>query len=114
MTVNANTRRIVELLQQKPPLKHVEIAKQVGVDRRRVYQVQKYLEENGGYREFDPGKLVWFRSRRGWSLRELARRAEVNVSQISRWETKKASPWMPQWRKLATALGVRPEDLSKR
>ncbi len=73
MTISENTRRIAELLQQRPPLKHADIAKLVGVDRRRVYQVRKYLDANGSYQEFDAGAMNWLRSLHGWSLRELGR-----------------------------------------
>jgi predicted transcriptional regulator len=114
MTVNANTKKIAELLQQSPGLSHSEIAKQVGVDRRRVYQVRKYLAEHGDFREFDPERLNYWRSERGWSFRETARRAGVSVSQISRWEFGKSQPRVPQWRRLATALGVKPAELRKR
>lgn len=114
MTLNPKTRQIADLLKQKPELKHAEIAKQVGVDRRRVYQVGKYLAEHGDFREFDPEKLNYWRSERGWSFRETARRAGVSVSQISRWEFGKSQPRVPQWRRLATALGVKPAELRKR
>jgi len=114
MTVNDNTRRIAELLRQRPEMRHADIAKEVGVDRRRVYQVRKYLSENGAYQNFSSERLIHYRSFRKWSLRETARRAGVNVSQISRWETNKSEPWKAQWDKLAAALGVKPSDLRKK
>jgi ribosome-binding protein aMBF1 (putative translation factor) len=114
MTLNANTQKIAALLQQKPPLSHSEIAKQVGVDRRRVYQVRKYLAEHGECTNFDPKKLNYWRSYWGWSLRETARRAKVSVSQISRWESGKSQPQVAQWKRLATGLGIRPSELRKR
>ena len=113
MTVNARTQKIVELLQQRG-LSHSDIAKQVGVDRRRVYQVSKYLESNGDFRDFSAERLIHYRGMLQWSLRETARRAQVSPSQISRWETGKSSPWPAQWRKLAAALGVEPKALRKK
>jgi len=114
MTVNANTRRIAELLQHNPGMRQADIAKEVGVDRRRVYQVRKYLNENGDYREFSAERLIHFRSILKWSLRETARRAGVSPSQISRWETRKSHPREKELVKLAAGLGVRPSDLRKK
>ncbi|MFS0894811.1 helix-turn-helix domain-containing protein [Microbacterium sp. 179-I 3D3 NHS] len=51
-------------------------------------------------------RLHRFRKRSGWSLRDLAERAEVSVGYISQVERGKAEPSIAVLRRLAAALGI--------
>lgn len=52
------------------------------------------------------------RVQRGLSQAALARRARVHPADVSRWESGHAIPYRGQVRRLARALGVRPEELA--
>ncbi len=51
-------------------------------------------------------KLRTERERRGWSKAELARRARVDQSFVSKVEARRQVPYPSQLKRLATALGV--------
>ena len=111
MTLNPTTRRIQKLL-ATTDLTQSQIAREVGVDRRRVLQVRKYVDENP-YTEFDGQKLKARREALGLSMSRLAAKLRVYTSQVSRWESGKQTPWPNQWRKICRALGCYVENLEK-
>lgn len=51
------------------------------------------------------------RLRRGWSQTQLAARADMSSSDVSRFETGRAIPYPVQARRLARALGITPDEL---
>jgi len=50
------------------------------------------------------------RERRGWSKAELARRAKIDQSTLSRIEAARLRPYGPQLRRLQRALGIKAAD----
>jgi transcriptional regulator with XRE-family HTH domain len=56
-------------------------------------------------------RLRKLRVRRGLSQAGLARRARVHPADVSRFESGYARPYPGQLRRIARALGVRPEEL---
>lgn len=51
------------------------------------------------------------RQEKGWSISELARRARIHPSDMSRIEAGRATPYKPQVTRLARALKINSEDL---
>ena len=51
------------------------------------------------------------RKEKGWSMVELAIKAKVGYSNLSRWEKQQQMPCRSTAEKLATALGTSVEDL---
>lgn len=111
MTVNDTTRRIRFLL-RTTDMTQSEIAREVGVQRQRVLQVRKDIDENP-YREFDGLKLKAKREELGWSMSALACKLRVHTSQVSRWEAGKQTPWPNMWRKICKVLGIYVQDLEQ-
>lgn len=56
--------------------------------------------------------LESLRTERGWSMRELARRAGVDVSQVHHWERETHMPRADTMRKIVAALDVTCEDVA--
>jgi transcriptional regulator with XRE-family HTH domain len=111
MTTNATTRRIQTLL-RTTDLTQSEIAREVGVQRQRVLQVRKGIDENP-YQDFDGSKLKERREKLGWSMSRMAVRLGVHTSQVSRWEAGKQAPRPNQWRKICRVLRCFVQDLEK-
>lgn len=111
MTLSLKTRRIQYLL-ERTDMTQSQIARAVGVDRRRVLQVRKYIDLNP-YTEFDGQKLRVRREALNLSMSRLAAKLRVHASQVSRWEAGKQTPWPNQWRKIVKALNCYVEDLEK-
>jgi transcriptional regulator with XRE-family HTH domain len=53
------------------------------------------------------------RRRRGWTQLDLAYRADVPISELSRIETGQSRPYPAYAQRLAATLGLEPEDLQK-
>ena len=53
------------------------------------------------------------REARGWSRAELARRAVLNATTVGWVETGRFRPYSAQVKKLARALGLKPEELER-
>jgi transcriptional regulator with XRE-family HTH domain len=53
------------------------------------------------------------RLRRGWRLLDLAFHANVPLSELSRIETGHAKPYPAYAERLATVLGLKPEELTQ-
>ena len=51
------------------------------------------------------------RERRGWSQFELAKAVDVTTSAVYSWEAGRATPKVPQLRKLAETFAVRMDDI---
>lgn len=64
-----------------------------------------------GVRHFSGARLRRLRERRGWSVDDLAGKADVSRQAISSWETAKALPTPALLKKIAAALQVSIEDL---
>jgi transcriptional regulator with XRE-family HTH domain len=58
-------------------------------------------------------RITWERRRRGWSQAKLARRADVDQSLLSKFESERQRPYPRQLRRLARALGV-PREFASR
>ncbi|MCB9798029.1 MAG: helix-turn-helix transcriptional regulator [Alphaproteobacteria bacterium] len=56
-------------------------------------------------------RIRWLRGERGWTLSELAERAEVQLSDLSKWERGKRAPNLESLVKLADGLAVDVSDL---
>ncbi len=56
-------------------------------------------------------RLRDLRHQRGLSQAQLARRAKVHPSDVSRWEGGMAVPYPGQLKRIARALEIRPEEL---
>ena len=56
-------------------------------------------------------KLKHERLKRGWSQVDLAYRAKIQPTEISRFETGRARPYPKQAERLARALALKPHEL---
>lgn len=111
MTINQTSRQIQYLL-RNTNLTKSQIAREVGVDRQRVTQVQQYIDENP-YTGFDGAKLKERREKAGMSMGQLARLLRCRTSQVSRWESGEQTPWPNNWRRIARALRCTVQDLER-
>lgn len=56
-------------------------------------------------------KMKALREAKKWSRAELARRARMHPSDVSKMEAGRAKPYPSQLKKIARVLGVEPSDL---
>ncbi|MCB9765984.1 MAG: helix-turn-helix transcriptional regulator [Alphaproteobacteria bacterium] len=56
-------------------------------------------------------RIRHLRKARGWTLADLAQRADVQIADLSKWETGKRGPNVESLIKLADGLGVPPAEL---